>query len=130
MAVIRTVVNRSVVWPLQIPVVKTAVERAIQKFLAEPQITNNEATRTTNLQAFMVPVVKFLKNKVEMRSLERPTWINTGMYQKGNCGSKDIGGRRIPATEDGLGEIPESPDGYIRLEKDEPEGVQYVYDFG
>lgn len=71
MAVLRTVVILSVAKGFQFSIWHTAVELAVKKCVAERHIADDLATRTIDLPAFIVPVAKFVKNKIEKRSLSR-----------------------------------------------------------
>lgn len=55
--VIQTVVNRSVARAFQSSTFQTALNRAIQKYLAEPEVANKMAVRTIDTPVFMVIVV-------------------------------------------------------------------------
>lgn len=71
MSVIRTVVSRAATMAFQSSAFQTAVKRAVQKFMTKPHVVNDVATRTIDARAFTVPVVKFVKNEIAKRSLEK-----------------------------------------------------------
>lgn len=72
LAVFRTVPNRSVALSLLGAAFQGAVERAVQESLAESYVANDVATHTDNVLVFTVPVLKFVRNEVEQRSIQKP----------------------------------------------------------
>lgn len=94
MSVIRTVVNQSVAKAWQSSTFQTAMEKEVQKYLVEPHVVNDVATHTIDAPALVVPVAKFMKNEIEIRSLE-----NAKMDQHRNISNK-AGVHRKKMTED------------------------------
>lgn len=82
--------------------------------MVEQLVTNNVTTRTIDLQTFTLPVVKFVRNEVEMRSLEKAEMVR---YQ--NMSNRSLkprmtkAGDELPATEDGLDEVTKTPEGHF-----------------
>lgn len=82
-AVILTVVSRSVAKTFQITPSQPALKRAVHKYIAASHFANNVGTRTIKNPAFTVPVAKFLKNEVGKRSIEE-----ANVYQHWNKPNK------------------------------------------
>lgn len=81
---IRTVVNRSVAKVFQISVFQIAVEDAVDKYLAEPNVTKIVAPRANDLPSFTVPVTKLVKREVEKNCLDK---AQLSSYEK--CSKKE-----------------------------------------
>lgn len=78
---IETVYSRSVAKAFQSTDYQATVKGPVQKWKADPQIAMNMATCTINLPPFMLPVVKFVKQKVENDPPRNLEWTNTDMPQ-------------------------------------------------
>lgn len=71
LAVMRTVVNRSVTMTSQSSTFQAAVEIIVQICLAEPQAAIEVEIHTIHLLALTLPAGKFVRNKAEKRFLEK-----------------------------------------------------------
>lgn len=94
MAVIQTLFNRPGAKAFHSSAFQTAMESAVHKFMAEPLVANDEATRTISLPVFTVLLAKFVKKEVERRSLEK----NEKDHYR-NVSEKAIVGHKIKAED-------------------------------
>lgn len=69
--VIQMVVNRSIAKVFQRSALQDAVERAVQKLLAEPLVANDVVKGKIYLLAITVPVARVFKKKVEKCALAK-----------------------------------------------------------
>lgn len=67
-SVTNTVINRSVAKAFESSAFQTATEPVAYKFLAEPHVANNVATRTIGITASTVLLGKCFRSEVEKRS--------------------------------------------------------------
>lgn len=80
LAVMQTGVNRLVVRAFQSSASSKSVDRAVKKYQTELLVANDVMTRTIEIVACTVPVVKFLENEVENHFIQ---YVELNVYRSG-----------------------------------------------
>lgn len=94
-SVIFTVINGSIAKTFQSSVFQSSVERAVQKCLADSKFTKVIKTRAVDLRTPIVSVVKFVRNVVEKRSVEKAE-----MDRNRNVSNKSVVGHKKKAEDE------------------------------